>query len=75
MDEQELARAAQDARDKGYTRERVIDRLKEKLARDYSYLQYRQKSGRGHLSHTHTVAEDALAIALAIELLEEKNNV
>lgn len=70
-EEIDIHQLAQEARALGYTtREQVINRLLRRVQRDYGYVQYRVKAGRGHLSHTETVAEDTQVLALAIEMLQ-----
>ena len=59
------------ARQLGYDKERVINRLTRRIARDQSYLQYRQQRGR-KTSHDEMLAEDVTVTALAILMLEGK---
>lgn len=72
MGDVDIHALAEDARRLGYTsREQVINRLTRRIVRDQSYLE-RRKSRGTHTSHDDTTAEDAVVLALAIEMLQEQ---
>jgi hypothetical protein len=73
LEDIDIGQLAQEARELGYnTKEQVVNRLMRKLARDQGYVKRRIATGRAHLSHTETTAEDALVLALAIEMLQKQ---
>lgn len=61
------------AREQGYldNTQRIIDRFAQMIARQQSYLDYRQRRGR-HTSHDDITAEDIVVLAAAIHLLSNR---
>ncbi len=72
LDNIDINDLAEDANKLGYTtKDQVINRLMRIIQRNHGYVKRRINTGRGHLSHTETTAEDTVVIGLAIKMLQE----
>jgi len=71
IDDEELQGLIEDAQRLGYdNKELLINRLMRMISANKNYLEYRERRGRTS-RHNESVAEDCLALAMAIKILSE----
>lgn len=71
IDDAEFDALVADAQRLGYgNKELLLNRLRRMISANANYLDYRQKRGRTS-RHNEAVAEDMLALAMAVKLLSD----